>query len=137
MSTSERLVLDTSAYSHLRAGHSAVLDWVASSAVAVVPAVVLGELETAFVLGRRTEENRRVLAEFLDEPFVSVLDVSALTARHYGKIFADLRQAGTPIPLNDVWIAATTMECGGHLLTFDADYRRISGLSATVLNLPT
>ena len=136
MISSERLVLDTSAYSLFRTGHSGVLDLLAGAAVVVVPAVVLGELQAGFVLGKRVEENRRMLAEFLDEPFVSILDVSAATGRHYGKIFAALRLAGTPIPINDVWIAAATMECGGHLLTFDHDYHRIAGLDHTVLEAP-
>ncbi len=129
----DRLILDTSAYSHLRAGHSAVLDCMADASVVVVPAVVLGELAAGFTLGRRAEENRRVLAEFLAEPFVSVLDVTAATSRYYARIFAALRRDGTPIPLNDVWIAAGTMECGGHLLTFDTDFQRITDLEHTVL----
>lgn len=133
MISSERLVLDTSAYSHFRTGHSGVLDLLAGAPVVVVPAVVLGELQAGFVLGKRVEENRHILAEFLDEPFVSILDVTAATGRHYGKIFAALRLAGTPIPINDVWIAAATTECGGHLLTFDNDYHRIAGLDCTVL----
>ncbi len=133
MIPAERLVLDTSAYSHLRAGHSAVLDIMANAPVVVMPAVVLGELAAGFTLGRRAEENRRVLAEFLAEPFVSVLDVTAETARHYAGIFAALRRGGTPIPLNNVWIAAGTMECSGHLLTFDTDFQRIADLEHTVL----
>ena len=137
MISSERLVLDTSAYSHFRTGQSGVLDLLAGAAVVVVPAVVLGELQAGFVLGKRVEENRRMLAEFLDEPFVSILDVTAATGRHYGKIFAALRLAGTPIPINDVWIAAATVECGGHLLTFDNDYHRIAGLDHTVLEAPS
>ena len=74
-----------------------------------------------------------MLAEFLGEPFVSVLDVTSLTARHYGRIFAELRSAGTPIPLNDIWIAAATTQCSGHLLTFDADFQRVAGLPVSVL----
>ncbi len=105
----------------------------ADASVVVVPAVVLGELAAGFTLGRRAEENRRVLAEFLAEPFVSVLEVTAATSRHYARIFAALRRGGTPIPLNDVWIAAATMECGGHLLTFDTDFQRITDLEHTVL----
>lgn len=133
MSINTRVVLDTSAYSHLRVGHSAVVDSLARADTVVVPAVVVGELEAGFLLGKRVEENRRTLAEFLDEPFVNILDVSAVTARRYGQIFAALRLAGTPIPINDIWIAAATMECGGHLLTFDVDFSRISGLEHTVL----
>lgn len=133
MRPTERLVLDTSAYSHLRAGHVQVLDLVADAAVVVIPVTVLGELEAGFELGRRTQENRRVLAEFLDEPFASVLDVTATTVRYYARIIASLRRAGTPIPVNDVWIAAAAMECNGHLLTFDRDFRRIMDLEHTLL----
>ena len=133
MSQTERLVLDTSAYSHLRAGHVEVLDHVADAAVVVIPATVLGELEAGFELGHRTRENRRILDEFLDEPFISVMDVTATTVRYYARIIASLRRAGTPIPVNDVWIAASAMECNGHLLTFDRDYRRIVNLDHTLL----
>ena len=104
MISSERLVLDTSAYSHFRTGQSGVLDLLAGAAVVVVPAVVLGELQAGFVLGKRVEENRRMLAEFLDEPFVSILDVTAATGRHYGKIFAALRLAGVSLPSGRVAI---------------------------------
>ena len=136
MSTADRLVLDTSAYSHLRTGHDQVLDQVANAAVVVMPAVVLGELEAGFELGRRTQENRRMLVEFLDEPFVSVMGVTATTVRYYARTFASLRRAGTPIPINDVWIAAATMECNGHLLTFDRDYRRVTNLDHTLFEAP-
>ena len=130
----DRLVLDTSAYSHLRTGHSGVLDLVATAAVVLMPATVLGELEAAFRLGTRIAENRRSLAEFLDEPFVSILDVTHAVARRYGETFALLRQSGTPIPINDVWIAAATMDCGGQLATFDRAFTRIPGLLLTLLS---
>ena len=133
MSPADRLVLDTSAYSHLRTGHVQVLDHVAGAAMVVVPVTVLGELAAGFELGSRTEENRRILAEFLEEPFTSVVDVTAATVRHYARIFAALRRSGTPIPVNDVWIAAATIECNGHLLTFDRDYGRIANLDHTLL----
>ena len=134
--TAAKIVLDTSAYSHLRAGHAQVLECVATARVVIVPVTVLGELDAGFELGRRALENRRILAEFLDEPFVNVLDVTATTVRHYARIFAALRRAGTPIPVNDVWIAAATVECNGHLLTFDRDYSRISDFDHTLLDTP-
>jgi len=101
-----RLVLDTSAYSHFRAGHPRVLDLVAAAEIVLLPVIVLGELEAGFSLGRRERENQVLLAEFLAEPFVSVLPVTPSVARQYGRLFTDLRRAGTPIPINDVWIAA-------------------------------
>ena len=103
------------------------------AAVVVVPIVVIGELQAGFEMGRRALENQRMLAEFLDEPFVSTWSVTTTTTAHYARIFARLREAGTPIPINDVWIAATTMECNGHLLTFDGDFSRVEGLDQSTL----
>lgn len=129
----DRLVLDTSAYPRLRVGHARVLELVATATTVLVPAIVIGELEAGFELGSRPAQNRAALAEFLDEPFVLQMDVTAGVARRYGRIFAALRRAGTPIPVNDVWIAALTLEHDGHLLTFDTDYRRVASLPCTVL----
>lgn len=129
-----RLVLDTSAYSRLRRGDERVLDLVAVAEIVVVPVTVLGELEAGFELGGRQRENRAALADFLAEPFVTVHAPSADTARRYGELFARLRRAGTPVPINDVWIAAACLDCGGHLLTFDRHFERIPGLVATVLD---
>ena len=129
----DRLVLDTSAYSHFRAGHPRVLELLARAATVVIPATVLGELEAAFQLGRRDRENRLTLAEFLGESFVTVWPTTATVARHYGRVFAELKRAGTPIPVNDVWIAAACLDCNGRLVSFDSDFQRISGLEFTVL----
>ena len=128
-----RLVLDTSAYSHFRAGDDRVLDLIAAAEMVFLPTIVLGELEAGFALGRRELENRTLLTEFLAEPFVAVLPVTPTVARHYGRLFASLRRAGTPIPINDIWIAATTFDCGGHLLTFDGDFSNVAALDCTVL----
>jgi tRNA(fMet)-specific endonuclease VapC len=131
-----RLVLDTSAYSWLRGGHQAVLDLVAAAQIVIVPVTVLGELEAGFELGGRQRENRATLADFLAEPFVTVGSPSADTARRYGELFAHLRRAGTPVPINDIWIAAICLDCGGHLLTFDRHFERFPSLPATVLAQP-
>ena len=128
-----RLVLDTSAYSHFRAGDERVLDLIAVAELVYLPTIVLGELEGGFALGRRERENRTLLAEFLAESLVSTLPVTPSVAYRYGRLVADLRRAGTPIPINDIWIAATTLDCGGHLLTFDGDFDAIPALDYTLL----
>lgn len=130
-----RLMLDTSAYSHLRAGHEGVLAWVGQAEVVYLSAVVLGELEAGFRLGNRFAENCHVLSEFLAEPFVMTLDVTAAVARRYGQVFAELRRSGTPIPVNDIWIAAHSLEIGAHLLTFDGDFEHVQGLEHVRLSL--
>ena len=129
-----RLVLDTSAYSHFRAGHAIVLDLLADADVVLVPATVLGELEAGFAMGSRALENRTTLARFLEEPFVTVLPTTPTVARQYGQTFARLRHAGTPIPTNDIWIAAATLDAGGQLLTFDAHFQHVPGLDCLLLS---
>jgi len=127
-----RVALDTSAYSWLRMGHDTVLDAVAAAETVYVPATVLGELEAAFLLGNRYRENARILEEFLAEPFVEALAVTPDVARRYGRVFSQLRRAGTPIPVNDLWIAAAAIDRGAHLLTFDSDFGRVAELDCTV-----
>lgn len=131
--TPERIALDTSAYSHLRRGHEGVLQIVSQAALVYLPITVLGELEAGFRLGSRYAENMRQLDELLAEPFVESLDVTRRVAIRYGEVFAKLRAAGTPIPVNDIWIAATTMSAGAHLLTFDSDFARVEGFTHTLL----
>ena len=47
--------------------------------------------------------------------------------------YANLRRAGMPISINDIWIAATAIEAGAHLVTFDQDFARIDSMSCTIL----
>ena len=111
------------------------MDWIAAADVVLVPATVIGELEAGFQLGRRCRENQIMLSEFLGEPFVQTVDVSSTVARRYGVLFSQLRRSGTPIPVNDIWIAATTMEANGHLLTFDGDLEHVDGLPVTLFSV--
>ncbi|MEO1303125.1 MAG: type II toxin-antitoxin system VapC family toxin [Myxococcota bacterium] len=127
------VALDTSAYSHLRRGDERVFDALARAKTIVLPAVVVGELHVGFQLGTRALENLNVLQEFIAEFQVTVLSVNSQVARRYGELFAKLRHAGTPIPTNDIWIAATVIESSAQLLTFDSDFRAIEELRATVL----
>ncbi len=118
----------------MRSGHEEVLDLLAAAEIVLMPVTVIGELEAGYELGRRARENRTLLSEFLAEPFVATLGVTAEVARAYGRLFARLRRAGTPIPINDVWIASEALDCGGHLLTFDRHFERVEGLDCTVLD---
>ncbi len=62
---------------------------------------------------------------FLHQFDVTLIAVDIDVARKFGDIFAALRKAGTPIPTNDIWIAASTMSIGGTLLTADAHFQRL------------
>lgn len=110
-----------------------MLSLLARSPLIHLPVIVIGELEAAFQQGTKLVENRTMLADFIDEPFVRVAEVTRSTARRYGKLAAQLRRAGTPIPTNDVWIAAIASSLDGYLLTFDRDFERVPGIRCRVL----
>lgn len=128
---SQRVALDTSAYSHFRLGHRALHDRMNKAREIIVPAVVLGELHAGFRGGRHFLDNAAVLERFLGESFVVVVDMGRDLAERYGEVFAQLKKNGTPIPTNDIWIAAVALETGAHLLSFDSDFARVPGLSWT------
>lgn len=129
-----RRLLDTNAYVALKRGHSGVAQVVRASTELVFSVVVIGELMFGFRNGTRTESNCRDLEEFLGSPRVSVVDVTRTTADRFGRIATALRQAGTPIPSNDIWIAAHAFETGSELLTLDHHFDAIAGLVYTRLS---
>lgn len=109
------------------------MDALAVAQAVILPATVLGELEAGFEGGRRARENRSLLVEFLDEPFVTHLPTTLPIARQYGRVFQQLKRIGRPIPTNDMWIAAATIQCDGQLLTFDEHFDYVEGLDHVAL----
>ena len=91
-------------------------------------AVSIGELYSGFKGGRQEAENREELNIFLDSPRVVVHPVDELTADFYASILNDLKIAGTPIPTNDIWIAATAFQHGCKMYSMDKHFRLIPGL---------
>lgn len=128
-----RALLDTNAYSALMADRGRVAELVRRADVVLVSAVVLGELLFGFRNGTRYGKNRAQLDAFLSRRFVQTIEVTVETAERFGLIAAQLRRRGTPIPTNDVWIAAHAMESGGHLLSFDRNFEVVEGLLWTRL----
>jgi len=120
-----RVCLDTSAYSAFRRGHGEIVELLQLAEEIVVNPVVLGELLTGFRSGNRLKENRRQLDSFLKSPRVRVAGFDEDTALRYSEIMVYLRRLGTPIPTNDVWIAASAMQFGLQVLTTDAHFERV------------
>jgi len=124
-----RILLDTNAYSGWKRGNAGLLGIVRESEHVLVSSVVIGELLFGFRLGSRYQHNARELREFLDRPCVSALPVTAITAERFGRIAAALRRRGTPIPTNDVWIAAQALESGADLVSSDRHFDLIDGVA--------
>jgi tRNA(fMet)-specific endonuclease VapC len=101
-----RLALDSNRYSDLCRGDRDAVRVIEEAAEVYLPFIVLGELRAGFAAGTRTVQNERALARFLALPGVEVLRADDATTHHYAAIFIQLRRQGTPIPSNDMWIAA-------------------------------
>ncbi len=128
-----RVCIDTSAYSNLLRGHPAAIESLRRAPWLGVPAVVLGELRAGFASGRRRKENEATLREFLARPVVQVLDVDDRASAIYGDIWAALRAVGTPLPTNDVWIAAVAAREGATVVTYDAHFAGIERVATMIL----
>jgi predicted nucleic acid-binding protein len=128
-----RYCLDTSAYSHFKRGHPVVVELLDSAEWVGVPAVTIGELWTGFLQGARVTANEAELAEFLANPAVELLPIDDHVARIYGEIVVELRRKGTPLPTNDIWIAATAARAGATVLTYDPHFTQIGRVGSVVL----
>lgn len=125
--------MDTSAYSRFKRGESRVVDLLSSARWIGVPAIVLGELRTGFLLGSRPDRNEEELQQFLANPVTRVLDVEDDASSLYADIVVELRRAGRPVPTNDIWIAAIAAREGATVLTFDAHFQEIRRIGCLVL----
>ncbi len=123
-----RVLLDTNTYAAFCSGDRRVLDILAGADAVYLSVIVLGELYAGFRGGGRRQENERILNEFLAKPTVSSLLLTIETAEIFGEIKDRLKRAGTPIPINDVWLAAQAVETGSVLVSYDAHFRRVTGL---------
>ena len=131
-----RCCLDTSAYSHFKRGDEQAVQLIDRADWVGLPVVVIGELWLGFLLGSRLRRNQTELAAFVDHPAVETLPVDEEVARIYAEIVVDLRTAGTPLPTNDIWVAATAARAGATVLTYDAHFTAIKRVASLVLVAP-
>ena len=119
------ILVDTSAYSeHLR-GHPEVKAAIQRASAIGLSVVSIGELRVGFLKGTRTRKNEEFLRSFLASPRVRAIPVDEETASCYAAILNYLRRQGTPVPTNDIWIAATAAQHGFRLLTLDSHFLQI------------
>jgi tRNA(fMet)-specific endonuclease VapC len=105
-----RLALDTNRYTDLCRGVADTVRLVSTAEAVFLPFVVVAELRAGFAFGGRSWENERVLRRFLLKDGVEVLFADDQTTHHYAAAYRQLRVQGTPIPTNDLWIAALVLQ---------------------------
>ncbi len=124
----KRVMIDTSVYSLALKGDPEVADCLRKVDRIGINAISIGELLSGFKGGGREDKNREELESFLDSPRVTVHMVDAETADFYASILNKLKSAGTPIPTNDIWIAASAFQYGYKLFTRDRHFAAVQGL---------
>jgi tRNA(fMet)-specific endonuclease VapC len=89
--------------------------------------IALGELYFGAYKSTRVNENLKRIADFVDHYPILVCDQA--TADRYGQVKLNLRQKGRPIPENDIWIAAISLQHDLVLVTRDEHFKQVDGLS--------
>ncbi len=120
------VILDTNALSAVLIGDRGVERVLAQRGPFAVPVIVLGEYCYGLRSSNRAEMIREALERLVDR--IEVLPVDQRTARHYADIRQTLRDSGTPIPENDVWIAAVARRHAMTILSRDTHFDVVPGL---------
>jgi tRNA(fMet)-specific endonuclease VapC len=125
-----RILIDTSAYIAFLRGHPGVKQVIQRADEINLNPMVLGELLAGFMKGKREARNREIMREFMESPRVCLRAIDEETSERYAVIFNYLREKGTPIPTNDLWIAATAMQFGLRVVTTDRHFQKVPQIIA-------
>ncbi len=123
-----KILIDTNIYSSAFKGDPKIITTLRYVSHIGISSISIGELLSGFKAGNREKENRKELGEFLDSPRVSLYSADSDTAEYYSSILNQLKSQGTPIPTNDIWIAAVAFQHGLELYTLDTHFLKIKGL---------
>jgi predicted nucleic acid-binding protein len=123
-----RIAIDTNRYRDYGLGEAGAVDRFQTAEKIWVPFVVVAELRAGFAYGSRSNQNERTLTAFLSRSRVGLLLPTDQTTRIYAQVYYQLRRQGTPIPENDMWIAALVQEHNLHLFTRDAHFDHLPQL---------
>jgi len=124
-----RLALDTNRYTDLCRGNARVVEAVGTADEVWLPFIVVGELRAGFAVGSQGPRNEAVLRRFLLKPGVGVLYADEQTTHHYATVYRQLRKQGTPIPTNDMWIAALVLQHSLSLCDRDAHFDALAQIT--------
>lgn len=123
-----RVALDTNRLTDLFRGDLALSEFLGTCDEVWIPFVVLAEMKAGFYGGTRQTHNEMLLANLLARDTVSILLASRETTEQYARLFVQLKRAGTPVPDNDLWIAALAIENDLALLSRDGHFDKVPQL---------
>ena len=120
------MIVDTNALSAAAEAEPGVVAAFSRAGSVAIPVIALGEYLFGIAQSRRRPEHERWIQHVL-RTFV-VLEISGDTAACYAEIRLELKLAGTPIPINDQWIAALSRQHSLPLLSRDRHFDAVKGL---------
>jgi tRNA(fMet)-specific endonuclease VapC len=123
-----RVALDTNRLTDLFQGDAALAEQLGLCDEVWIPLVVLAEIKAGFLGGTERHRNEILLRKLLSKTTVGVLLPDRETAEHYARLFVQLKRAGTPVPDNDLWIAALALQHDLLLITRDKHFKSIPQL---------
>lgn len=120
------MILDANAVSALLAGDDALASVLGGAPRHQLPVIVIGEYRFGLMRSRYRTTLQPLLATLASVS--EVLHVDARTASVYAEVREQLRAAGTPIPENDVWIAALARQHELSIVSRDRHFDRVNGV---------
>lgn len=124
-----RVALDTNRYTDFSRGEAKIVETLELADEVWLPFIAIGELRAGFAVGTQGPQNEAALRRFLLKPGVDVLYADEQTTHHYATIYRQLRKQGTPIPTNDMWIAALVLQHSLALCARDAHFDSLPQLT--------
>ncbi|MDD2366166.1 MAG: type II toxin-antitoxin system VapC family toxin [Desulfuromonadaceae bacterium] len=124
----KRIIIDTNFYVAFKRNDAEAVNLLQRADYIGVNTVILGELLAGFRCGNKERDNRAELDRFLDSARVNLLVVDDETSEFYAQVFSELRLKGRPTPSNDLWLAASALQHGLALATFDDHFTHISSI---------
>ncbi len=121
----KKILLDTNAYSAYLTGDEKVFNEIISADVIFLSIFVLTELLTGFKGGKKETQNQEYLYQFISKPGVVLLNATIDTSHFFAEIKNYLKKNGSPLPINDIWIASHTLETDSLLITYDNHFKYI------------
>jgi len=121
------MILDTNALSDIFKKNDTIMVHLENANHLYVPVIVLGEYQFGIKASTKAKELTTLLSNFMKT--VQELIIGSKTAYHYADIRWELKQNSTPIPENDIWIAALGREYNIPILSRDSHFDSIEGIT--------
>lgn len=121
-----RILLDSNRYKDFCSAEPEIVKCVQQADKIYFPFITLAELRSGFACGTKAKKNEAVLTKILNQDCIDVIYPDEETTFYYASLFRQLREQGTPIPTNDLWIAAIAVQYDLLLASRDKHFKSLA-----------